>query len=89
LKQDMALVLKAQMLKKLRRRDIWGGCHTAFDELPKGLPKHLGARPRRTAEELISEGLLMPKQTSYGLHVSLNPQRKPDLDKIIKDVLGE
>ena len=34
MKQDMALVLKAQMLKKLRRRDIWGGCHTAFDELP-------------------------------------------------------
>ena len=89
MKQDMALVLKAQMLKKLRRRDIWGGCHTAFDELPKSLPKHLRGQARNAAEELISEGLLMPKQTSYGLHVSLNPQRKADIDKIISDVLGE
>jgi hypothetical protein len=89
LKQDMALVLKAQMLKKLRRRDIWGGCHTAFDELPKGLPKHLRGQARKAAEELISEGLLMPKQTSYGLHVSLNPQRKADIDKIINDILGK
>ena len=89
MKQDMTLVLKAQMLKKLRRRDIWGGCHTAFDELPKSLPKHLRGQARKVAEELISEGLLIPKQTGYGLHVSLNPQRKADIDKIIKDVLGE
>jgi hypothetical protein len=89
LKQDIALVLKAQMLKKLRRRAIWGGCHTAFDELPKSLPKHFRGQARKAAEELISEGLLMPKQTSYGLHVSLNPQRKADIDKIISDVLGE
>lgn len=87
--EDIAQVLKAQMLKKLRRRDIWGGCHTAFEELPKGLPKHLRGRAKEAAEELISEGLLMPKQTSYGLHVSLNPQRKADIDKIISDVLGE
>ena len=89
MKQDIALVLKAQILKKLRRRDIWGGCHTAFDELPKSLPKHLRGQARKVAEELISEGLLIPKQTGYGLHVSLNPQRKADIDKIIKDVLGE
>jgi len=89
LKQDIALVLKAQILKKLRRRDIWGGCHTAFDELPKSLPKHLRGQARKVAEELISEGLLIPKQTGYGLHVSLNPQRKADIDKIINDGLGE
>ncbi len=89
LKQDIALILKAQMLKKLRRRAIWGGCHTAFDELPKSLPKHLRGQAKEAAEELISEGLLMPKQTGYGLHVSLNPQRKADIDKIISDVLGE
>ncbi len=89
MKQDIALILKAQMLKKLRRRAIWGGCHTAFDELPKSLPKHLRGQAKEAAEELISEGLLMPKQTGYGLHVSLNPQRKADIDKIISDVLGE
>jgi len=82
-------ILKAQILKKLRRRDNWGGCHTAFDDLPKSIPKHLRGEAKEAAEELISEGLLIPKQTGYGLHVSLNPQRKADIDKVIKDVLGD
>ena len=81
--------LKAQILKKLRRRDNWGGSHTAFDDLPKSIPKHLRGDAKEAAEELISEGLLIPKQTSYGLHVSLDPQRKADIDKIIEEVLGE
>jgi len=83
------LTLKAQILKKLRRRDNWGGSHTAFDDLPKGMPKHLRGEAKDAAKDLISEGLLIPKQTSYGLHVSLNPQRKADIDKIIKEVLGD
>ena len=83
------LTLKAQILKKLRRHDYWGGSHTSFDELPKSIPKHLRGEAKEAAEELISEGLLIPKQTGYGLHVSLNPQRKNDIDKIIRDVLNE
>jgi hypothetical protein len=83
------LTLKAQILKKLRRRDYWGGSHTAFDDLPKSIPKHLRGKAKDAAEELISEGLLISKQTGYGLHVSLNPQRKADIDKLIKDVLNE
>jgi hypothetical protein len=83
------LILKAQILKKLRRRGNWGGSHTAFDDLPKSTPKHLRGKAKDAAEELISEGLLIPKQTGYGLHVSLNPQRKADIDKFIKDILNE
>jgi len=83
------LILKAQILKKLRRRNYWGGRHTAFDDLPKSIPKHLRGKAKDAAEELISEGLLIPKQTGYGLHVSLDPQRKADIDKLIKDVLNE
>ncbi|MBN1322694.1 MAG: hypothetical protein JW986_01655 [Methanotrichaceae archaeon] len=71
--------MKAQILKKLRRRGYWGESHTAFDELPKGIPKHLRGKARDAANELISEGLLIPKQTCYGLHVSLNPVRKADI----------
>jgi hypothetical protein len=81
---DQKLILKAQILKKLRRRDNWGGSHTAFDDLPKSIPKHLRGKAKDAADELISEGLLISKQTSYGLHVSLNPQRKADIDKLIK-----
>jgi hypothetical protein len=66
-----------------------GRRHTAFDDLPKSIPKHLRGKAKDAAEELISEGLLIPKQTGYGLHVSLNPQRKADIDELIKDVLNE
>jgi hypothetical protein len=83
------LTLKAQILKKLRRRGNWGGSHTAFDDLPKSIPKHLRGEAKEAAEELISEGLLIPKQTGYGLHVSLNTQKKKDIDKLIRDALNE
>jgi hypothetical protein len=81
--------LKAQILKKLRRLGYWGGRHTAFDELPKGIPKDLRGDAKEVAEELITEWLLLSKQTGYGRHVSLNPQRKADIDRIIKEGLGE
>ena len=41
------------------------------------------------AEELIIGEFLLPKQTGYGLHVSLNPQKKADIDNLIRDVLKE
>jgi hypothetical protein len=53
------------------------------------LPKHLRGEAKDATEELISEGLLISKQTSYGLHVSLNPLRKADIDKMIEEVLRE
>ncbi|OPX73955.1 MAG: hypothetical protein A4E44_02170 [Methanosaeta sp. PtaB.Bin018] len=81
--------LKAQILKKLRRRGNWGASHTAFDDLPKSMPKHLRGDAKDAAEDLITEGLLIPKQTGYGLHVSLNPQKKAEIEKIIKEVLGD
>jgi hypothetical protein len=87
--EDIRLILKAQILKKLRRHGYWGGRHTAFDELSKGLPPHLRGEAFEAAEELIKEDLLLQKSTSYGRHVSLNPRRKVDIDKIIKEVLKE
>jgi hypothetical protein len=79
----------AQILKKLRRHGYWGGRHTAFDELTKGLPSHLRGEASDVAEELIKEDLLLEKPTGYGRHVSLNPRRKVDIDKIIEEVLKE
>jgi hypothetical protein len=89
LKEDIRPILKAQILKKLRRHGYWGGRHTAFDELPKSLPSHLRGEASDVAEELIKEDLLIQKSTSYGRHVSLNPRKKADIDKIIKEVLKE
>ncbi|AEB68150.1 MULTISPECIES: hypothetical protein [Methanothrix] len=83
------MILKAQILKKLRRHGYWGGRHTAYDDLTKGIPKHLRGQAKDAAEELIIGEFLLPKQTGYGLHVSLNPQKKADIDNLIRDVLKE
>jgi hypothetical protein len=68
----MMPTLKAQILKKLRRRGNWGASHTAFDDLPKSMPKHLRGDAKDAAEDLITEGLLIPK-------VSMNPDSHPKL----------
>lgn len=83
------MTLRAELLKKLRRRGNWGESHTAFDGLPKGFRKDLRGDVKDIAEDLIKEGLLISKQTNYGRHVSLNVQRKADIDRIIKEVLDK
>lgn len=88
MRKDTATIT-AELLKKLRRRENWGGRHTALDNAIKGVPSHLRGEMRETAEELIKEGLLLSHPTGYGIQVSLNPQRKAEIDRIIKEVLGE
>lgn len=89
MRKENRTALRAILLKKLRRRDNWGGSHTALDDLPKGFPKDLRGKVKDIAEDLIKEGLLLSHPTSYGTQVSLDPQRKADIDKIIKEILGE
>jgi len=88
MKKDDAAIIKAEILKKLRRRDNWGNSHTAFDDLPRGFPKNLRGNVKDLADDLIKEGLLLEKPTGYGRHVSLNPRRKAEIDRIIEETLG-
>ena len=81
---EIRKVLKATILKKLKRRGKWGHAHTSFDNLTSGIPKHLRGLAKEVAEELIKEGLLLIKPTSYGLEVSLNPRKKDEIDRIIE-----
>jgi len=81
--EEFRNVLRATILKKLKRRGKWGRAHTSFDGLTSGIPKHLRGLAKEVAEELIKEGLLLAKPTSYGLEVSLNPVRKAEIDEII------
>lgn len=85
---DIKGVLKATILKKLKRRGKWSGSHTSFDLLTKGIPKHLRGEAKEVATELIKDGLLLSKPTSYGLEVSLNPERKEEIDRIIQKYLS-
>lgn len=77
--------LKVIILRKLLRLRYIGGKHTDTDNLSKGLPSHLKGDAKKAAEELAKEGLLWTKPTSYGLHVSLNPNRIEEIYKIVEE----
>lgn len=77
--------VKSMILYKLIRRRCWEGKHTAFANLPKGKPKHLAMKIKKSGEELIRMGLLLQKPTSYGVQISLNPKFREEIIKIIAD----
>lgn len=79
--------IRTALLRKLAKHGYWGGRHTAFDNLHKGFPKHLAGKVKEVANELIKQNFLIPKPTSYGLHVSLNLGMKDEIEKIIYSLI--
>lgn len=67
------------------RLRIIGGKHTAIEHLTKGLPKHAVGEAKNAVKELVKEGFILQKQTSYGLQVSLNPEKIAEISKIIEE----
>ena len=80
--------IKATILYHLRRKNVISGVHTPFDTLKKGFPSHLGKDIEKIAKNLIKEGLIITKPTSYGLQVSLNKDRIKEIEDFIFRVLG-
>jgi len=75
--------LKGFVVKKLFQHGYIGGRHTDIENLKKGLPGHVRGDVKEAVKELIKEELLIPKPTSYGLHVSLNPLKREEMDKYL------
>ncbi len=80
---DRELKLRGTILHKLDRKGKWGPVHTSFDNLPKGLPSDQRGEAKAVAKELIKEGLILEKPTSYGIEVSLNLKRRAEIQEII------
>ena len=80
--------IKATILYHLRRKKVIGGVHTHFDTLKRGFPSHIGKDIDKIAKELIKDGLIITKPTSYGLQVSLNKERLKEIEEFILKVLG-
>ncbi len=75
--------MKGFVVKKLFQHGYIGGRHTDIENLKKGLPGHVRGDVKEAVKELIKEELLIPKPTSYGLHVSLNPLKREEMDKYL------
>ena len=76
--------LKAMVLHKLAKKRKWGESHTAFENVAKGVPPHLKGKLKDLAEELMKEGFIIKKPTSYGLQISLNVERSEEIKWKIK-----
>ena len=86
--------IRASILFKLYKRGNWGGSHTAFENLRKGFKdSELGKgglkRVEKMAREIMRAGLIIPKPTSYGLQVSLNPRQNDTVIAIMKRYFPE
>ncbi len=81
-------MIKAEILSdilfNLARLNKWGKSHTSFDNLTKGFPKHIRGDVKEIAKYAMKEGYLLSKPTSYGLEVSLNPDKSMEIKEIIK-----
>lgn len=78
--------IKRFILRKLTRHRIWMHKHTSIHNLPKGLPDYLRSRKevKKVIEELLKKRFLLSKPTNYGLEVSLNIEKKKEIEEFIE-----
>ena len=85
--------LKAWILYKLAKHGYFHGRNTDFENIAKGFkPQHLGKLGHKKIDnlaiELIKDGFIVRKPTSYGLHVYLNSVKSKEIREFISRVLG-
>jgi len=78
--------IRFHILNKLYLRRKWGGSHTSIDLVSKGLPSHKIGDAKDIADDLITEGLLLKKPSTKELHVSLNPRKKAEIERLLSEV---
>lgn len=78
--------IRFHILNKLYLRRKWGASHTSIDLVSKGLPSHQIGDAKDIADDLITEGLLFKKPSTKELHVSLNPRKKAEIERLISGV---
>ena len=78
--------IKLHILKKLFDQRCWVHKHFNINNLPQGLPPH--ARDSRiikkSIDELTKNKWLLSKPTHYGLELSLNIDKKKEIEDYIE-----
>jgi len=81
--------IKLHILKKLFDQRCWMNKHFNINNLPQGLPPH--ARDSRiikkSINDLIKCNWLLSKPTHYGLELSLNIEKKKEIEEYIEQNL--
>lgn len=76
--------LRAWVLNKMKRHRFIGGKHTDITNVRKGADPKNHSEIEEILKELIKEGSLLVKITSYGKHVSLNSRLIKEVDEFIQ-----
>lgn len=78
--------IKRFILRKLVRHRMWMHKHTNIHNLPKGLPDYLRSKKevKKVIEEMLKQRILLSKPTNYGLEVSLNMEKKKEIEDFIE-----
>ena len=79
--------IKGKILHKLTRKGKFEHSHTAIENLAKSFPPELKGRAKEMSEDLIREGILHLKNTSYGKQVSINLDKKELIMQYIDEFL--
>lgn len=77
--------IKSHILWKLHIKRMYGGKHTAIENVSRGVPVHLKGEYHDVTKELIREGYVLPKPTNYGLQISLNPSKAGEIIEIVTE----
>ncbi|MDD5649954.1 MAG: hypothetical protein PHF86_05960 [Candidatus Nanoarchaeia archaeon] len=77
--------IKKFILRKLVRHRMWMHKHTSIHNLQKGLPDELKSKKevKKIIEDLLKNKILLSKPTNYGLEVSLNIEKKKEIEDFI------
>ena len=77
---------KLHILKKLFDQRCWMHKHFSINNIPQGLPSHARDSKiiKKAVDELIKSNWILSKQTFYGLELSLNINKKKDIEEYIE-----
>jgi len=79
--------IKGKILHKLLRAGKIEASHTAVENLHKGFPKDMAGDVKDNVKELIKEGILLEKHTSYGVQVSINIEHSEKIKGYVRSFL--
>ena len=80
---------KGKILHKLTRLGKFKHSHTSIDNLQKGFPTDMRGTVKGYVDELVTEGILFVKPTSYGKEVSINTEKKEKIMYYIDKFLNK